>query len=168
MKRISAGLGFAIAIGLAATLGAQTPPATSQTSRPAMADKDHDVTVTGCLAKGTAGGFQLTNARVEPASSTTTTAGGTTTTAGGATTTGTSGTSAVPGAPMSWMVSGDNDLEKHVGHKITVTGKTAWDPSMKSTTPPPTTTTATGSTTTAGSEPRLDVKSIKMVAATCP
>jgi hypothetical protein len=65
------------------------------------------------------------------------------------------------------MVSGDNDLEKHVGHKIQVTGKTAWDPSMKTSTPPPPTTTATGSTTTA-SEPHLDVKSIKMVASTCP
>jgi hypothetical protein len=159
MKRISTGLGFAMAIGLAATLGAQTPTS----SRPTTTDKDHDVTVTGCLAKAAAGGFQLTNARVEPASSTTTTAAGSTTTA-----TGTTGTTGVPGAPMSWMVSGDNDLEKHVGHKVSLTGKTEWDPAMKSSTPPPTTTTATGSTTTAGSEPRLDVKSIKMVATTCP
>jgi hypothetical protein len=161
MKRISTGLGFAFAIGLAATLGAQAP-ATTASSQP-TADKDHDVTVTGCLAKGTSGSFQLTNARVEPASSTTTTAGSTTTATG---TTG-SAAAAIPGAPMSWMVSGDNDLEKHVGHKISVTGKTAWDPSMKSSTPPPTTTTATGSTTTA-SQPHLDAKSIKMIAQTCP
>src|SRR3954452_17272796 len=120
MNRISTGLSLAAAIGLAATLSAQTASTTT-----AKTDKDHDVTVTGCLSKA-AGGFMLNNARVETgASSSTTTASGTTT-AGSSTTsaTGTSGTTpaaAASGAAMSWMLTGDSDLEKHVGHKIQVT-----------------------------------------------
>ena len=31
---------------------------------------------------------------------------------------------------MSWMLTGNDDLQKHVGHKIQVTGKTTWDSSM--------------------------------------
>lgn len=169
MSRISTGLGFAAAIGLAATLSAQSPTTTAST-----AGKDHDVTVTGCLSKASAG-FMLTNAHVDPnASSTTTTASGTSTTTGGtnptAGTTGTSGAAAA--AAMTWMVSGDNDLEKHVGHKIQVTGKTSWDEHSRSSAttaaPPASSTSTTGSTTTSSNaEPRLDVKSIKMVSTSC-
>ena len=123
MNRMSTGLCFAAAVGFAATLGAQSP--TSTTSRSTM-DKDHDVTVTGCLSKATAG-YTLTNARVDTNGSSTTTTPGSAT----AGTTGTTGSGAAsPAGASTWMLSGDSDLEKHVGHKIQVTGKTSWDASM--------------------------------------
>jgi hypothetical protein len=193
MNKTVSGLCFAAALGLTATLAAQS----ATTSQPATttADKaEHDMTVTGCLAKGAAGGYTLTNARVEPAvagtapgsTSTTTAAGSTsttaatasTTTAGNATTTagatGTTGGSAANTPGMTWMVSGNNDLEKHLGHRIRVTGKTSWtggmDRSRTSTTATSTSTTAATGTTAAGSasdQPRLDVKSIKMLSSSC-
>jgi hypothetical protein len=172
MRRIPAGLGVAAAIGLVATLSAQSPT----TSGAMTGDKDHDVTVTGCLSKASSG-FMLTNARVDANASSTTTAAGSTTTAGttGSTSTTTAGAAGTAGAAspaMTWMLSGDNDLDKHVGHKISVTGKTSWDASMdhaRSATanPPSTTTGATTTTSGAGAEPKLDVKSIKMISTSC-
>jgi hypothetical protein len=183
MHRTVIGVCFAGAIGLAATLGAQSPTTTASQS----AKSDHEVTISGCLSKG-ATGYMLNNAHVEPnaSASTTTTPGSTTTTAssptpttttGGATTTagttGTTGSAAAAAAAagaaspaMTWMLSGDSDLEKHVGHKIQVTGKTTWSGSPSATTG----TASTTATTTSGAsaeQPRLDVKSIKMVSASC-
>jgi hypothetical protein len=209
MNRTGTGLCFAAAIGLAATLGAQSSTTTTA-SQPAAAS-DHEVTISGCLSKA-AGGYMLTNARVEPnASASTTTAPGATSTTGAATTTagnppptaagttgsttttagaaGTAGEAAAAASPaMTWMLSGDNDLEKHVGHRIQVTGKTSWNASMDrgrtsttdpsgvgTTAAPPSATTSTAtststSTTTASGSadhPRMDVKSIKMVSTSC-
>ena len=188
MNRTASGLCLAAAVGLAATLSAQSP--TTTTASPSAAG-DREVTISGCLSKAAGGGFTLTNARIEPnASASTTTAPGATTTAGtsGSTTTagatGTSGEAASASPAMTWMLSGDSDLEKHVGHKIQVTGKTSWKDSMEhgrtststaggagTTAAPPSAATSTGtSTTTAGGsadQPRLDVKSIKMVSTSC-
>ena len=186
MSRTVSGLCFVAAVGLATTLGAQSP--TTTTASPSAAG-DREVTISGCLSK-TAGGYMLNNARVEPtASASTTTAPGATTTAGttGSTTTagatGTSGGAAEASPAMTWMLSGDSDLEKHVGHKIQVTGKTSWKDSMEhgrtststasgagTTAAPPSAATSTGTSTTAGGsadQPRLDVKSIKMVSTSC-
>jgi len=189
MNKTLSGLCFAAAFGLAATLGAQS----TTTSQPETAKGDRDVTITGCLAKGAGGGYTLSNARIDPAgASTTTTAGSTsTTTAAGSTTagsgtttaaTGTTGANASANSPaMTWMLSGNSDLEKHLGHKIQVTGKSAWNGAMDhgrtstttasgTGTTASTGTTAAAGTTTGGSaadQPRLDVKSIKMVSASC-
>jgi len=182
MKSMSTGLSLAAAIGLAATLSAQTTSTT--TAQPMASDKDHEVTVTGCLAKAS-GGYTLNNARMETgASSSTTTSGSTSTTTGSSTTTGGSSTTTAgttgtnpeagaigtAGAAMSWMLTGNDDLEKHVGHRIQVTGKTTWDGSTdRNRTSASTSTTSTSTTTTtkSGSEPRLDVKSIKMISSSC-
>lgn len=170
MNRMSTGLCFAAAVGFAVTLGAQAPTSTATSSRSTM-DKEHDVTLTGCLSKATAG-YTLTNAHVDTnaASSTTTTPGSAT--AGTTGTTGNSRDAASSMAASTWMLSGDNDLEKHVGHKIQVTGKTSWDASMDharaagtTATPPSTTSAASAASSTA--EPKLDVKSIKMVSSSC-
>jgi hypothetical protein len=185
MNKTLSGLCFAAAFGLAATLGAQSTT-TSQSATTAKGD--HDVTVTGCLAKGAGGGYILSNARVDPAGASTTTAAGSTstttasgsTTAGSATTTGTTGANANSPA-MTWMLSGNSDLEKHLGHKIQVTGKSAWNGAMDhgrtstttasgTGTTASTGTTAAAGTTTPGSaadQPSLDVKSIKMLASSC-
>src|SRR3954468_18895358 len=169
MKRTATGLGVAAAVACAVTLGAQTSTTTTS-QRTSTTDKSHDVTITGCLARDSSNGFMLNNARMDNgASSSTTTTSGTTTTgttgaAGGATTSGTNASASMSNAPaMSWMLSGGNDLDKHVGHKIQVTGKTTWDPSMNHTStasaagagttaasPDPTTTAGAATGTTAG------------------
>jgi hypothetical protein len=154
MKRTATGLGVAAAVACAVTLGAQTSTTTAS-QRTSTTDKSHDVTVTGCLARDSSNGFMLNNARMDNgASSSTTTTSGTTTTGttgaagGGATTSGTNASASMSNAPaMSWMLSGGNDLDKHVGHKIQVTGKTTWDPAMNHTS----TASAAGAGTTAAS-----------------
>jgi hypothetical protein len=165
MNAVKTGLTFAAAIGLAATLGAQSPTSTTS-SRPMTGDKDHDVTITGCLSKG-ATDFTLNNARLdtEKTTSTASAAGSTST----ATATGTTGTAASSSAPNTWKLTGDNDLDKHVGHKIQVTGKTTWDASMEHGRSATSTTASPSSSTssTSSSEPTLNVKSIKMVASSC-
>src|SRR5262245_51884910 len=176
MHRTAAGLCVATAIACAVTLGAQTPPTTPQRSS-TTTEKSHDVTVTGCLARDASGGYTLDDARIDSAASATTTTAGSTTTAG-ATTTAPPSASTSSGPAMDWMLMGGTDLDKHVGHKIQVTGKTTWDSSMSrppTTTaaqPDPTTTAGTtgtleqrrGDRDTKGAEPHLAVESIKMIA----
>jgi hypothetical protein len=69
------------------------------------------------------------------------------------------------------MGSSDSDLEKHVGHKIQVTGKSAWDGMDRgrasSGTAGTTGTATAGATSATADQPRVDVQSVKMIAATC-
>ena len=193
MKRVTTGFCVAATLGCIATLGAQTSttPTTTEQRAP-MTDKAKDVSVTGCLAKAADGKFTLTNAKVDSpmtgASSTTGTTSTPTTTPG---TTTATGTTAANAAAMSWALTGGTDLDKHVGHKIQVTGRSSWDSAMDhsrmpdpaaagttaGTTAAGTTAGATGTsgtTTTAAAEemrkdtnanqPRLDVQSVKMIA----
>jgi len=150
MKRTVTALCFAAAFSIA-TLGAQTTTTTAG-QRSTNDKAAHDATITGCLAKDASGSFTLTNAHVDNAMASTTTGAGATTTAGttGATTTGSpsnpSATSMSNAPAMTWMLMGGSDLDKHVGHKIQVTGKTTWDASMSHGT---STTSAAGVGTTA-------------------
>jgi len=187
MKRTATGFCVAAAFGCIATLGAQTPTTPGQ--RTPMADKAKEVTITGCLSKAADGKFTLTNARIDNPTSGSTATTGTSATAGTATTGTTAGTTtpttpAGQDAAMSWALAGGTDLDKHVGHKIQVTGRTAWD-AMDHSRPDTaaaagTTSTSvgtSGTTTTAatedqrkemrGDQPRLDVQSVKMVAPSC-
>jgi hypothetical protein len=182
MNRIATGLSIAAAMACAVTLGAQTSTTTAQ--RSSTTDKAHDVSVTGCLARDAGGSYTLNDARMDDAASATTTTPGSTTTAGATTTRSSAGGSSSPA--MTWTLMGGTDLDKHVGHKIQVTGKTTWDSSMSHTStasaagagttaaqPDPTTTAGTtgtverGDRDAHGAQPRLDVQSIKMVAASC-
>jgi len=195
MKRTATGLCMAAAFGCIATLGAQTSTtSTTAGQRAPMTDKARDVTITGCLSKAADGKFMLTNARMDPMGdpSSTATTGTSTTTAGtttagttaGTTTSTTSTAGASKDPAMSWMLAGGSDLDKHVGHKIQVSGRTNWDSAMGSRTPDTTASTAgttssvgtSGTTTTAATEdrkemrtdqPRLDVQSVKMIAPSC-
>jgi hypothetical protein len=189
MKRLMTGFGVAAAFGLVASLSAQTTttPA-SQTS------SDREMTITGCLERGANGNYTLTNARADNSmagSATTTGTSGTTatgtTSATGTTTSGSEGTTAGAmnaTAGTSWTLEGGSDLDKHVGHKIQVTGKEVpskdKDEASATTTTSGATTTATGTTGTTGSaagEQRhstgdhaghtLDVKSVKMISSSC-
>jgi hypothetical protein len=196
-----AGLCVAAAVGFAASLAAQNPTSTTATQGTVISDKaGHDVTVTGCVAKAADGGFMLTNAMIEPAAPAATT-GATGTTSTGATTAGTgtaatasTTTPAVAGAmntAMTWTLAGGTDLDKHLGHKIQVMGRTAWDPSKPAPAAPASAattgttgaTTATGTPTAAGTttagvtaaesttivnRPSVDVRTVKMLSASCP
>jgi hypothetical protein len=83
---------------------------------------------------------------------------------------------------ITFALAGGTDLDKHVGHKIQVTGKTAWD-SMDKSKMPDTPTAAAGTAGTSGTtstaatqeqrkdpladQPRVDVQSVKMIAPSC-
>ncbi|HKB09979.1 MAG TPA: hypothetical protein VKD69_04975 [Vicinamibacterales bacterium] len=186
MTRSATGLCVAAAMACAVSLGAQTSTPTTQRSS-TTTEKSHDVTLTGCLARDTSGGgFMLNHAEMDSPSASSTTGSSTTTTAGATTT---SHSSASGSAPASWMLMGGSDLDKHVGHKIQVTGKTSWDGSMDHTStasaagagttatePNPTTAGTTGTLEEQrkgdrdahGKEPHLEVQSVKMISASCP
>jgi hypothetical protein len=196
MKRTATSLCVAAAFGCIASLGAQTSTTSTTTGTP-TADKARDVSITGCLNKGADGKYMLTNARMDsPMADRSATTTATETTTAGTTTAGTTGTTTSTtsaagamnhDAAMSWMLAGGSDLDKHVGHKIQVTGRTSWENPMDHSRTPDTTTSAagttagtvgtSGSTTTTATEeqrkdmragqPRLDVQSVKMIAASC-
>jgi hypothetical protein len=164
----AAGLCAAAAFACVATVAAQgqTSSTASQTTRSNAAP--HDVTLTGCLAKGADGGYTLDNARVDvgassttsstttPGATSTTGTAGATTTGGAATTTAASAAGGVMNAPaMTWTLAGGSDLASHVGHKVQVSGKTSWDTSMDHarTSAPGATGTGGAPTTTAGTSP---------------
>jgi len=190
MKRMATGLGVAAALGCFVTLGAQTPSTSASAGQRTTADSAKEITITGCLSKGADGKYILTNAKLDNPTGAT---AGTSGTTNPATTTGAANNAS------SWTLSGGTDLDKHVGHKIQVTGKAAMDGAMDHGRTPDTTAAAagaaptgataetpaaagavgtSGSTATAAAEeqrkkdtnanqPKLDVQSVKMIAATC-
>jgi hypothetical protein len=185
MTRLMTGLGVAAALGLAATLSAQT--ATSSASQPTTTDKN-EVMVTGCLERGAGGNYTLINAKMDNdrpgASGGGATTTGTTGTTATTTTSGTTGTTAgamAATAGSTWTLEGGSDLDKHVGHKVQVTGKEVSsskdEASAATTTGSATSTTATTGTTGSASAQRhsasehagrtLDVKSVKMISSSC-
>lgn len=163
---------------------AQTPPPaepqkpttpSEQPGRSSEARGERTMTLTGCLQQATEGtGFILTNV-----------------TAGAKGTAGTP-TPSEPGAPAAaptastyrLIGTGGQDLSKHVGHKVEVSGAitgrgaepkgtagaTPEPGTPPSTTPPSTTPPSSAASPMAGgkSEPRLNVKAIKHVSETCP
>jgi len=178
MKLTTSGLCLAAAFAFAASLGAQT------TTSSATRSSNEEVSITGCLERAPSGsGFVLNNARMENESRSGATTG-TTGTTSGTTSTTTSGTSGTTYGNMSatgastWSLSGDSsELEKHVGHKVQVTGSEKDHAGMSGST-----TTTTGSTTTSGTtgtsgtassthestaSRTLDVKSLKMISTSC-
>jgi len=183
MTRTATGLGIAAALGFAVATGAQpptttTPTTTSPQTTTSRSDKDHEISVTGCLARAGDGTFMLNNAHMansmdKPTASTTTGATTTTGTTGSSTVGATAAEPATPetttdragamskGAAMSWKLEGGKDLERHVGHTIQVTGRTDWNEHAAAAT------SSSATTTTSSSGARLDVSSIKMVSASC-
>ena len=156
MNRLKSAMFAVLVIGSAVALVAQGNP-TDKADTSAKTGKT-SVTVTGCVAAGTeAGRFILTNAAVVPAAT--------------AATTGTSGVAspADAAATTSYALTG-SDLKAHLGHKVEVTGTTSQH-AAKATTAAPAAPAADASAAVpaAASAPdaTLDVKSLKMVAATC-
>jgi hypothetical protein len=193
MKRTLTGLCVAAAFGLVATLGAQSSTTGStdqrsndQRSNSYRADARNDITLTGCLSKDARGNYMLSNATMGPASSST---AGSTTAAPGATTTAPGEARETrPGATAAnWHLMGTAaELDRHIGHKITVTGSEGAAASSSaragntstsnpsSSNPPstePSSRTETGTSGVSGSaraERDLNVKSVTMVSSSCP
>src|SRR4051812_37870390 len=208
MTRIGTGFCVAAMLGCVVTVGAQTPTSTDQ--RSSATAQSGDISVTGCVAKAADGSYTLTNARMDnEASSTTASGSGSSTTATSGTTAGTTGsTSGTTGSTAgttgtassspsasggmnsasTWVLSGGSDLEKHVGHKVQVTGRSAASSASSASSGGTTSTTTATSGTTAGStagsatgttgeaspsssssasQRRLDVQSVKMISSSC-
>lgn len=163
-SKVWSGTCAAIALGLAVSLFAQTPPA-SQSSYANPNAKT--ITVTGCVERaeqsptgtsGTTGAassmgmgepkFVLTN--VEPSASGTA---------------GTSGTSETPSIASKYRLDADDaKLEDHVGHKVEITGTVTPPPSAgESSEAPP----SSSSNAASAKAPKLKVDSVKMIASSC-
>lgn len=184
MKRTMTGLCVAAAFGFVASLGAQTSTATSQP--PTSASDSKDITVTGCLERGANGNYVLANAHIDQSMDRSTGTTGTTGTSTTATGTSATSSSASSMSAAGWKLEGGTDLDKHVGHKVSVTGRdvSSSDRDLASastsagttagTTGTTATTSTTGTTGQAASQRqasdtghKLDVKSVKMIAANC-
>jgi len=158
------------------TLGAQTTRQTGSDQRTgsSRSESTKEVTVSGCLSKDASGNYTLTNARIEPpgSSSSSGTAGTTGTATGTASGTSSTSSSSLYGSGSeTWRLSGKSaDLDKHIGHKIQVTGKEMSSYISTTSTTGAATAGTTGTTTGAessASQHRLDVDAVKMVAASC-
>src|SRR5262249_42297190 len=131
MTRTEAVFGVVAAAAFAASLGART---TAGTQAAASTDRDA-LSITGCLERDASGAYQLTDAHVDrlPARATGTTGAAATTGATGGTAgrrtaaAGASAGASTAGATSvrnAWKLEpGDRDLDKHVGHRIQVTGR---------------------------------------------
>jgi hypothetical protein len=136
------------------------------------------MTLTGCLQK-TADGFALANVMADSKSPSGSSGAAAPTGTTGAATPG-AASSATSGATSTWNLRGGSDLEKHVGHRIAVTGKAAAAMSgaatttgaagaAGATTTDPASRPAAGAAGSSASSARtFEVASVKMIAATCP
>jgi len=135
-RTVFAAMAIAAAAGLAAPLAAQSSMQKKHAGK--------ETTITGCLEKTTSG-FQLTN--VQSHSSATAPKG-------------TSGAStSEPNTNQTWDLKNGTNLDKHVGHKVRVTGYA--EAGMKG---------QAKATTGSTRQPthNFDVRSVTMVSSTCP
>ena len=162
MTRTTA-LSFAAAVGFAATLAAQTTTGTTATTqRDRMTGEKNEITITGCLSRAADGKYLLSDAHMNKSTASTTT---------GTTTTGTTGSEVATGSKaekehnMTWRLEGGSDLDRHVGHKVEVTGRSDWKGEHAGSSA--SSTSGTTGTTTDNTQPRLDVSSVKMISSSC-
>jgi len=121
-------------------------PAAQQT--PTDTDKTREVTVTGCLAHDVDGRYTLIGGHAEPLA--------TNEPVGTVMSTEPAGSGTRPAGAIVWRLTGGTDLDRHVGHRVQITGRTA----TSSATELPATTTDTKG-------PQLEVQSIKEIASDC-
>lgn len=168
MKRVLTGtfLAATFAVGLAAqttppqnppSTPPQTPPSSPASQSRAAQDDMKSITVTGCLKAGdSAGSYMLSDLQW----------GG-----GKDKAVGTTGSGAPAGmaSATSLKLTGSPTgakLSEHVGHKVEVTGSIDKSASGSSATTP-STPSDPASSRSASATPSLDVRTVKMVAATC-
>jgi hypothetical protein len=156
MKRVLAGTFMAatFAVGLAAQTPPQNPPSTPPSQPPAQEARDSakNITVTGCLKAGdSADSFMLSDLKWGKA---------------GDKAVGTSGAApAAIASATSLKLTGSpsgTKLSEHVGHTIEVTGSLAEKSASAPSAPADPAARPSSSAT-----PALDVRTVKMVSATC-
>jgi len=198
MTRVWTGATMAIALSCAAVVAAQSGTSGQSTKSQSESSKN-PITVVGCLqpadhtsgtsgTSGTAtsgstsrgGQYILTNATVGSSSGSYGSTGGTTSGTSGSTTSGTAGsgtTGSASGSGSTYVLEGKTDeLAKHSGHKVEVTGTLSSDMSHGSRTGTGTGTSGTGTagsgTSASGSPdlsmaPHLRVSSVRMISSDC-
>ena len=153
MNRLKSAMFAVLVTGSAVTLAAQGNP-TDKADTSANPAKT-SVTVTGCVTAGTeAGHFVLTNAALVPAAT--------------MAPTGTSGVvaPAAAAAATSYALTG-SDLKAHLGHNVEVTGTTSQHDAKAATAAPAAQPSAAVPAAASAPDATLDVKTLKMIAATC-
>jgi hypothetical protein len=144
MRNFATGICVAGALSLTVSLTAQTSDAAQE-----KMEKSKEMTITGCVEQNKSGGYWLTHAMSDSSTMPKGTSG---------TAMPSSDSSAMKG--MSWNLEGGKDLDKHVGHKIEVTGHAKGDTSGDQ---------VKGTTGDKEMQARdFDVSSMKMIASTCP
>jgi len=129
-------------IGVAVSVGLTCAPAFSQTAA-TQDDGKREFTVSGCLLRSGYAGYQLDPARVEAID------GKALEPASAA---------ARPDLPKKWILEGGGNLGASTGKKVEVIGRSEWQP-------PP---AAAPADEPPNRTPHLDVKSVKVIAPTCP
>jgi hypothetical protein len=135
-RTVFAAIAIAASAGLAAPLAAQSSMQKKYQSK--------ETTITGCLEQTSGGGFRLTNAENLPSA---------------IVPKGTSGmTRSEPNVKLTFDLKNSTNLNRHVGHKVELTGypETGTSNHVKGTSG------GTGQTHT------FDVRSVKMISSTCP
>lgn len=160
MKRMLAGsfLAATFAVGLSAQA---TPPQTTPPAQPPMQEArdsaSKNITVTGCLKAGdSADSFMLSDLKWSKDTK-------------GSGAVGTTGTAAPPAAiasatSLKVIPSGSTKLSEHVGHTVEVTGTIADKADRPSAAPAD---PAAARPSASSAVPSLEVRSVKMVSATC-
>jgi hypothetical protein len=137
---------IALAVGLAALSPPSLAETSAQTSPGSPADGKHDLTISGCLLRSGYAGYQIEDAQVDaidgkPFASPTE-----------------SGVSAAKvSAPKKWILEGAGNLGGRTGEKVQVVGRSDWQPR------PP----GAPEDDPPNRTPRLEVKSVKTIAAGC-
>jgi hypothetical protein len=159
MKRVIAGsfMAAAFAVGLSAQT---TPPQTAPPAGQPMQDAAKTVTVAGCLKAGdTADSFTLSDLKWNKDK------------APGAV--GTSGSAGAPPAAIAsatslkLIPSASTKLADHVGHQVEVTGTVSEKSAAAARPSTPPSDPASARPSASASGPALDVRTVKMIAASC-
>ena len=137
MKGMSIALG--IVVSACAVLSGQAP----QTPAATPDDGKREFTISGCMLRSGYAGYQVDEAKVEAIDGKRLPAA-----PAAAAPTG-------PAFPARWILEGGGNLGARVGEKVEVVGRSDWQPPSAASEEPP------------DRAPRLDVKSVKTLAASC-
>ena len=174
----------ALVLGAGLLIGIPSSAAQPKASHPAARSQNPgELTITGCLAKGSDGAYLLTKSRVAEPNDLSAKGGKK---PKGPAPVGTTGTVSAPGAAPAptptepagsgtldpantWWLSGDKDLDIYVGHQIAITGRAANSPHLTGS--PGMSSSARGADPTTPNRPAamptVEVSSVRTILSTC-
>lgn len=133
--------GMSIALGMVLSACAVLSGHAAQTPAATPDDGKREFTISGCMLRSGYAGYQVDEAKVEAID--------------GKRLPAAAAAPAGPAFPARWILEGGGNLGARVGEKVEVVGRSDWQPPSASSEEPP------------DRAPRLDVKSVKTVAASC-